>query len=200
MSEHPQQGRLPLAERRQQLLDAALVVMGEKGVAGATTRAITEQAGVPQGLFHYCFDSRHALLRALLERESDVTVSMVAGIDPQRSSLEQALNDSFAAQFQRVSAEPERAAVLSELNVIARTDPDLLALLRAQRTRDLATIADCLSRWLSHPSLRSAAGSWAEVVMAGLDGMTEEWLTSRDDDAWQRGSRLFAEAIAKSFG
>lgn len=44
-------------KRREQLLRAALVVVGRDGYAGATQRAIATEAGVPPASTHYFFDS-----------------------------------------------------------------------------------------------------------------------------------------------
>ena len=47
--------RIPADERRQQLVEAAIRVMARDSVAQATTRAIVGEAGMPLGVFHYCF-------------------------------------------------------------------------------------------------------------------------------------------------
>src|SRR5580765_7230147 len=54
--------RMSAVDRRAQLLDAAWRVLLTDGIAGATTRAICAEAGMPQGAFHYCFNSRDELL------------------------------------------------------------------------------------------------------------------------------------------
>ena len=40
--------RLPAAERREQMLNAARIVFGERGYTGATTDAVAKAAGVSQ--------------------------------------------------------------------------------------------------------------------------------------------------------
>ena len=40
--------RLPAAERREQMLNAASIVFGERGYTGATTDAVAKAAGVSQ--------------------------------------------------------------------------------------------------------------------------------------------------------
>ena len=193
-SERPPTPRMPLAQRRRQLLDAAVTVMSERGVAAASTRAITDAAGVPQGLFHYCFDSRHALLRSLLERESERALAMAASLDPASSSLTDALRRSFEAQLARVSAEPAHFLVLSELTVYARIDPELADLTRNQRRRDLDLVAILLRQWQGERSGLDV-DAWARVILAGLDGITEAWLSDRDDQARDQAASLLAEAV-----
>ena len=168
-------------------------------MAAATTRAIAEEAGVPQGLFHYCFDSRNALLRALLERESERSLAMTATFDHGSSSLSDALRHSFHAQLSRVSAEPAHFLVLSELTVYARTDPELVELTREQRRRDLELVNDVLQRWAGERT-KLDTKAWATVILAGLDGITEAWLTDRDDTARDTAARLLADAIDATAG
>ena len=55
--------RVPAVERRELLLQAAWRILVRDGVAAATTRAICAEAGMKQGVFHYCFTNRDELLR-----------------------------------------------------------------------------------------------------------------------------------------
>lgn len=59
--------RVSAAERRQELIDAAVLVISESGVDGATTRRIAERAGAPLATLHYCFASKELLFAAVYE-------------------------------------------------------------------------------------------------------------------------------------
>ncbi|KXP06514.1 TetR/AcrR family transcriptional regulator [Tsukamurella pseudospumae] len=59
--------RIPAAERRQELIDAAVLVIAESGVDGATTRRIADRAGAPLATLHYCFASKELLFGAVFE-------------------------------------------------------------------------------------------------------------------------------------
>jgi AcrR family transcriptional regulator len=54
--------------RRQELMNAALRVLREKGASVATVSDITDEAGVAKGTFYLYFDSKEHLLAALRER------------------------------------------------------------------------------------------------------------------------------------
>lgn len=54
--------------RRQQIVAALAAEMAEGGYARASTRSIAERAGLAPGLVHYHFDSKEAILLALLEQ------------------------------------------------------------------------------------------------------------------------------------
>jgi AcrR family transcriptional regulator len=56
--------------RRNQLLDTALTLFGEKGVESTTIKDIAEAAGVAQGLVYHYFSSKEDLLIEVLQRRT----------------------------------------------------------------------------------------------------------------------------------
>jgi AcrR family transcriptional regulator len=52
---------------RAQIIEGAIRALSEGGVTGATTRKIATACGVPLATLHYHFDSKSALLQAVLE-------------------------------------------------------------------------------------------------------------------------------------
>lgn len=56
--------------RREQLLDAAIEVLGERGIHGLTHRAVDAAAGLPVGSTSNHFRTRDSLLNAVVERIS----------------------------------------------------------------------------------------------------------------------------------
>lgn len=65
-------GRTPkvVADRREQILDAAVRVFAEKGFDRATNRDIARAAGITPGLIYHYFASKEELLRSAMERRS----------------------------------------------------------------------------------------------------------------------------------
>ena len=61
--------RLPPAERREQLLDAALELIGREGYGGVTMEAVAREVGVTKPVVYDAFPNRGELLRALRQRE-----------------------------------------------------------------------------------------------------------------------------------
>ena len=57
-----------MANRRDELLDAANFVLGERGIHGLTHRAVDATAGLPAGSTSNYFRTRDALLNAVVER------------------------------------------------------------------------------------------------------------------------------------
>ncbi|AWH90933.1 TetR/AcrR family transcriptional regulator [Dietzia lutea] len=59
--------RITEEQRRLDLINAAIEVIAEKGVAGATTRRIAERANSPLTMIHYCFGTKEDLFYAIFE-------------------------------------------------------------------------------------------------------------------------------------
>lgn len=76
----------------------------------------------------------------------------------------------------------------------SRTDEALRPIAQADRARSIDMVAAVLERW--HPEM-SAVGwqEWARAVLAVVDGLTEGWLTDRDDRALDRASRRLIASL-----
>ena len=79
--------RMSADERRAQLVEAAIAVMTRDGITKATTRAIVGEAGVPLGVFHYCFDSKAALLERVVTTLHERAVERVLTTPPTTGSV-----------------------------------------------------------------------------------------------------------------
>ncbi|NMO03176.1 TetR/AcrR family transcriptional regulator [Gordonia sp. TBRC 11910] len=59
--------RIPAAERSADLVAAAVRVIAARGVDGATTRRIAEDANAPLATLHYCFATKELLFAAVFQ-------------------------------------------------------------------------------------------------------------------------------------
>jgi AcrR family transcriptional regulator len=89
--------RLPPGERREQLLDAALEVIDERGYGGATMEAVAERAGVTKPVVYDLFANRGELLRALLQREEARAFEALVAAMP-KPPLDEADPDAVLAE------------------------------------------------------------------------------------------------------
>jgi AcrR family transcriptional regulator len=80
--------RLPPAERREQLLDSALALIGERGYGGVSMEAIARQAGVTKPVVYDSFGNLGELLTALLEREEARALAQLAEVLPDEPSID----------------------------------------------------------------------------------------------------------------
>jgi len=109
----------------QALLDAALHVLGERGVRGATTRAIAERAEVNEvTLFRRFGSKQHLILEACIRRSAALVAEAVAYTGDVEADLVR-----LAQQHHRALAEfgPAVRALLTELPY----DPELSAAVEA---------------------------------------------------------------------
>src|SRR3984957_16125122 len=82
------------SKTRQRLLDAALYLFWERGFAGTSMSDLLTRAEVNSGSFYHFFDSKEALLRAVLEQYIQLLRPMV--VEPAFSSALGPLERIFA--------------------------------------------------------------------------------------------------------
>ena len=70
--------RLPRAQRREQVLDAALRLLGSKGFAAASMEGIAREADIAKTVVYDAFGTREDLLHALFVREQERSLADVA--------------------------------------------------------------------------------------------------------------------------
>jgi AcrR family transcriptional regulator len=106
--------------RRPQVLDTALQIAAEHGLASVTMRAVASGMGVTRPVVYACFASRGELLAALLDRETEATLgSLRAMLPPQRTgSIEQMFVDGFRILLTAVRQRP------AAWQIIFAADPD----------------------------------------------------------------------------
>ena len=111
-----------LEARRNQILDAAAVVLAEKGFRRATTKEIAAAAGISEGTIYNYFDNKLALLIGLMSRLAEVD-QLPAQMS---ASVQNDVRDFFVSAFEHrldriESAEGLLQAILPEVFV----NPDL---------------------------------------------------------------------------
>ena len=152
------------ARRREQLVGAGVDLLGERGWAGVTARAVAERAGTHQGLVHYHFGGLPALKRAVADAavreafEPAVALLTAAGSWPAGVA---AVVRATAGQW-----EPRTARTTAELVVASLQDPEVGELLRDT----LAAVRARLVPWLAASGEAEPEGL-ATVLVAALDGL-----------------------------
>jgi AcrR family transcriptional regulator len=68
-------------DRRDQIIDAAMQVFAQKGFTRATNKDIAHEAGITPGLIYYYFESKEALLKAIIETRSPA--QLITTLPPQ---------------------------------------------------------------------------------------------------------------------
>lgn len=157
-----------MAERRTQLLEAAVRVIAQDGVRGLRVEKLAAEAGVSTALIYYHFKDRAGIRRAALEHVNDRARSYtepVAG-DP-RARLEQML----LGELQDTAVVRETSVAWGELRASAAFHAELRAPLAAATGAWNADVA-ALVRAVN-PDLDADAA--AERLTALVEGLSERW-------------------------
>ena len=76
----PRKPAIPGVDRRQQLLEAAFAIFAEQGYEAATTKEITDRAGVNQGLIYFYFESKADIFFATFEHHAQLVLTQLEAI------------------------------------------------------------------------------------------------------------------------
>jgi AcrR family transcriptional regulator len=74
--------RMPPAQRREQLIDAALAVIIDQGYTGVSIEAVAREAGVTRPVVYDHFPNLGRLLHALVEREETIALRQLEQVVP----------------------------------------------------------------------------------------------------------------------
>jgi len=178
--------RMPLAERRRQLTEAAIRAMARDGVAKTTTRSIAAEASVSLSVFHYCFDSKQALVESVITTLTDHSVTVVKDALRPRATLEETVRAGFQAYWDHVRAHPDEHMLTYELTQYALRQPGFEHLARRQYelySDAYAALIDQLTRSM-RLQLRVPVTVLARYLAAMTDGLTLNYLVLGDESAW----------------
>ncbi|MEU6878739.1 TetR/AcrR family transcriptional regulator [Streptomyces sp. NPDC046712] len=175
--------RRPLAERRRQLTEAAIRAMTRDGVPRTTTRSIAAEAGVSLSVFHYCFDSKQALLESVITTITDHYVGVVKEALRPRATFRETIRAGFEAYWDHVRAHPGEHMLTYELTQYALRTPGFEPLARHQHER-YAEIYHGLIEEVSAGmglELRVPTPVLARYLAAVTDGLTLNFLVLGHD-------------------
>lgn len=175
--------RTPLPERRRQLTEAAIRVMTRDGVARATTRSISAEAGVSLSVFHYCFDSKQALFESVITAITDHYVTVVKEAIRPRPTLRETIRAGFEAYWDHVRAHPGEHMLTYELTQYALRQPGFGHLARRQYELYGETYAELIEelRRTAAFDLSVPVPVLARYLAAMTDGFTLSLLVLGDD-------------------
>lgn len=121
MSRAPARARhLGPDRRRPQVLDAALELAAQHGLAGVTMATVSSHLGVSRPVVYDCYPGRGEILAALLDRETGVALARLLAILPpmKTGSVEQMFVDGFRSLLDDVRDRP------ASWRIIYANDPD----------------------------------------------------------------------------
>ena len=192
--------RLPLADRRRQLVDAALEVAIAEGIANTSVRRIAERAGVALGVVHYAFEDKDELIAALAERIVDELLTAAAeGLAvPETTDVSTTLRAALDGLWRTIEATPDEQLLTYEITTHALRTPGL----RAAAERQYA-VSHLAASALLQLAAQASGATWldpidelAAMALAMVDGVTLRWLVDRDAAGARRRLDAFADYLA----
>jgi AcrR family transcriptional regulator len=161
-------------------------VLAGAGVAWAPPGAIAAEAGVSLSVFHYCFDSKQALVESVITTITGHSVTVVKEALQARATLEETVRAGFQAYWDHVRAHPDEHMLTYELTQYALRQPGFEHLARRQYEVYGATYAELIEQLRRSMDfrLRVPVSVLARYLAAVTDGLTLNYLVLGDDAAW----------------
>ncbi len=190
--------RMPVADRRQQLVGAALTVARTHGIDAATVRAVATQAGVSLGVVHYCFEDKSELLRALAQKVPGDASAQVIDALPDDATIVDALTLAVETLWRSMRENRDARILSHELTVAGLRDDDLTDIVQTQYAHSRATGELFLTRIadVSQVEWTVPLGPLCRSMIAVVDGYSLAWLVDGDDEAARGGLHGYARYLA----
>lgn len=184
--------RVSADQRRQDFIEAAVRVIAEQGIKGATTRRIAEAADAPLATLHYCFHSKEQLFFAVFEYMSTSMVDLQIGEVSTDSDLITTAVHIMRSTMEWSLDNPNYNRVQYDLILWASRQPGL-----GERVYKLFldSFAGALAASLGPGEDPAIVRPLARLITAILDGLALQWVTDHDDARCQADVELGCEMI-----
>lgn len=189
--------------RREQILDAAIRIVGERGYYGFTVQELAQRCGISNAGLLYHFASKDQLLLCMLQeferRETEAVAPLVALADEElgRGEGASALLALLRTMVERASHQPQIGRLYMTLQA-ETLDPSHPAhqSFRGRETATLDLFARLVAPYVAEP--RSAA----RQLLALMDGLGQQWV--RENEAfdlateWDRAVRTVLPELPRT--
>ena len=187
-------------DRRDQIVDAAMRVFAQKGFTRATNKDIAREAGITPGLIYYYFESKEALLKAIIETRSPIRLmrslpQQVFALPPEaflRFMIQQILNivegENFVSMIRVLLPE-----------IVHGSDPHIAGLAGNTLQRIIGFLSSYLETKIATGELRPVDASLtAQTIFGGIVGFVLRRQILQDPVALAYTPEQIANAIAET--
>lgn len=160
--------RVPREERREQILDAALHLIAERGFRGVSMEAVAREVEIAKTVVYDAFSNQGELLRALFEREQRRTLEEIAAAmptPPLEGEPAKILTASIAALLEAVRRHPDTWRLI--LLPAEGTPPELHEEVNRHRDRLLAQVEPMVAWGMERLGLGSIDPELAAHALLG---------------------------------
>jgi AcrR family transcriptional regulator len=175
------------ALQKKRILDAAQTCFIDSGFHSASMARIAQTADMSPGLIYRYFDSKHAIICAIVESQLEITLARIQGLRD--------AEDLSAALFEYLDAhdsarqKPLSVSLFLEMSAAGMRDPEIAQEIKRLDQKVCAEIAD----WLGRSAERGGYGLPAEVAAEralGLQCVVEGLKVRKARDPSLKGEHL----------
>ena len=174
--------RLPVAERREQLIDAAIRVASRDGIDAATVRAIAAEAGVSLGVVHYCFRDKDEILRAMAHYITRQNLTTGLQQMPPEGDATEIIMGATHLLWSNINQTRGAQLLSFELTTYSMRHPEV-----RQVSAEQYTVSHEAARTFLESVAQAARVEWtlpvtqlARLVVMATDGITLAWLADHE--------------------
>jgi AcrR family transcriptional regulator len=161
-------------ESRRKIVEAAGALMAERGFAGTSIAAVSQRSGLPSGSIYWHFESKEALLGAVVEEGARRWFDSFPHFKDRLTDPVERTAAIFESIEASLESQPEFLRLLLLIALERReVDPTSLAVIRRVRDLALEHIRKILVVLLAPLKLRNAArvaDEFARLVLVVADG------------------------------
>lgn len=182
-------------DRREQIAEAAMRVFAQKGYMRATNKDIAREAGITTGLIYHYFDSKEALLKAIVEMGSPV--QLTRSLSPRMLALPpETLIRSLMLRMLEIVESEQFVQLLRVFLPEAIHNPSLSALGLPSYQEATKFLEDYMATKMESGELQRAdPGMAAQALMSGLMGFVFRRQILRDPSALQYNHQQIIEGV-----
>lgn len=189
---------LAAAQRREQMVAAARVVLARDGVAATALRAVAAEAGVPLGTMQYAFRSKELLLRAVIEDVVQEIAEVLKVTADREQGLAHAIRHGLSTFWaELVSGHADLQRMQYELALYSQRTPGQEDLAR----RQFELYSEAVAEWCEAAAV--AAGEscsvpfdqLARLLVGGIDGLIIQGICAPDDVRSRADVEVLADMV-----
>lgn len=160
-------------QTRDRVLEAALRVFTERGIAASSVNDVAAAAGMTKGAVYSSFASKDELVLAIMEQHVMERLSGALGLFAQAEDLRSAMTEAGGALVEALRSDAAWHRLLAEYFALSHHDPELRNALRERRREARASIARALDQLAEDHgiTLPMPAEEFALVLIALSNGL-----------------------------
>jgi len=170
-------------------------VLKAEGYAGLTTAKVAARSGQNKALISYHFGSKQGLVAAVGHELSESITEELLGEIEDRTTVEGIVRGAVAGLGRLMDRDERLARLYFDLTAVSVVEPEVRRVMTEMKASWRTLLATVLGEAGDGPPPRMAE-SGAVFVLAGLDGLALERLSTGETPAFKAAQKMFVKAAA----